>query len=58
MDWLNANKNKNLIIAINQKIRNITENTNYNDKKEVARNSLIIRKLMRYREKLYKEGLA
>ena len=56
MEWVDKNKNKAKINAINFLVRKIVKVTNYNDKSEVSRNSKRVRSLLKQREKLYQEG--
>ena len=56
MEWVDKNKNKAKINAINFLVRKIVKVTNYNDKSEVSRNSKRVRELLKQREKLYQEG--
>lgn len=56
MEWVDKNKNKAKINAINFLVRKIVKVTNYDDKSEVRRNSKRVRSLLKQREKLYQEG--
>jgi len=56
MEWVDKNKNKAKINAINFLVRKIVKATNYDDKSEVSRNSKRVRSLLKQREKLYQEG--
>lgn len=56
MEWVDKNKNKAKINAINFLVRKIVKVTNYGDKTEVSRNSKRVRSLLKQREKLYQEG--
>jgi len=56
MEWVDKNKNKAKINAINFLVRKIVKVTNYDDKSEVSRNSKRVRELLKQREKLYQEG--
>jgi hypothetical protein len=56
MEWVDKNKNKAKINAINFLVRKIVKATNYDDKSEVSRNSKRVRELLKQREKLYQEG--
>lgn len=56
MEWVDKNKNKARINAINFLVRKIVKVTNYDDKSEVSRNSKRVRSLLKQREKLYQEG--
>ncbi len=56
MEWVDKNKNKAKINAINFLVTKIVKVTNYNDKSEVSRNSKRVRELLKQREKLYQEG--
>jgi|BioPla2DNA2_1021312.scaffolds.fasta_scaffold115063_2 hypothetical protein len=56
MEWVDKNKNKAKINAINFLVRKIVKVTNYDDKSEVSRNSKRVRSLLKQREKLYQEG--
>lgn len=56
MEWVDKNKNKAKINALNFLVRKIVKVTNYNDKSEVSRNSKRVRSLLKQREKLYQEG--
>ncbi len=56
MRWINENKNRGKITAINCIIRRIVETTNYDNKEEVKHNSERVRNLLKAREKLYEEG--
>ena len=56
MEWVDKNKNKAKINAINFLVRKIVKATNYDDKLEVSRNSKRVRELLKQREKLYQEG--
>jgi hypothetical protein len=56
MSWIAENKNKTQIAAINFLVRKIVKTTDYDDKKEVSRNSKKVRNLLMLREKLYREG--
>lgn len=56
MEWVDKNKNKAKINAINFLVRKIVKVTNYDDKSEVSRNSKRVRELLKQREKLYREG--
>ncbi len=57
MNWIAENKNKTQIAAINFLVRKIVKTTDYDDKKEVSRNSKKVRELLKQREKLYLEGV-
>ena len=56
MSWIAENKNKTQIAAINFLVRKIVKTTDYDDKKEVSRNSKKVRNLLMLREKFYREG--
>lgn len=56
MEWVDKNKNKAKINALNFLVRKIVKATNYDDKSEVSRNSKRVRSLLKQREKLYQEG--
>lgn len=56
MEWVDKNKNKAKINAINFLVTKIVKVTNYDDKSEVSRNSKRVRSLLKQREKLYQEG--
>jgi hypothetical protein len=56
MEWVDKNKNKAKINAINFLVTKIVKVTNYDDKTEVSRNSKRVRSLLKQREKLYQEG--
>lgn len=56
MEWVDKNKNRAKINAINFLVRKIVKVTNYDDKSEVSRNSKRVRSLLKQREKLYQEG--
>jgi len=56
MEWVDKNKNKAKINAINLLVRKIVKVTNYDDESEVSRNSKRVRSLLKQREKLYQEG--
>lgn len=56
MEWVDKNKNKAKINAINFLVRKIVKVTNYDDKSEVSRNSKRVRSLLKQREKIYQEG--
>jgi len=56
MEWVDKNKNKAKINAINFLVRKIVKATNYDAKSEVSRNSKRVRELLKQREKLYQEG--
>jgi len=56
MEWVDKNKNKAKINAINFLVRKIVKVTNYDDESEVSRNSKRVRSLLKQREKLYQEG--
>jgi hypothetical protein len=55
--WIENNKNKDSIDAINKIVRAIAESTNYDDFREVMINSVLVRSLFKAREMLYWEGL-
>ena len=56
MEWVDKNKNKAKINAINFLVRKIVKVTNYDDESEVSRNSKRVRSLLKQREKLYQDG--
>jgi len=57
MNWIEQNRHRDAIKAINTIVRAIAESTDYDNSKEVLINSLLVRSLFKAREKLYWEGL-
>lgn len=58
MNWIEQNRHRDAIKAINTIVRAIAEGTDYDNPKEVLINSLLVRILHKARERLYWEGLA
>lgn len=57
MNWVEINKNREAIKAINHIVRVIAEHTDYDNHEEVAISSAIVRSLHKVREELFWEGL-
>lgn len=57
MNWIEQNRHRDAIKAINTIVRAIAETTNYDDAREVMISSVLVRSLHKARERLYWEGL-
>lgn len=57
MNWIEQNRYRDAIKAINHIVRILAEHTNYDNALEVTISSALVRKLHAMREELYWEGL-